>query len=116
MKLFAALTVYSPVYSWGDNGKWNSELLEKFECTKTSGTWQQTSTCNGASNCKTTKSCAVAVTETSSSFTLASNGIPDHNACHALTEQNYRYTITKTPKKKSGNQSSFSKVIQIFVT
>ena len=32
---------------------------------------------------------------------------PDHNACHALQEQSYSYSIPKTPTKKSGDQATF---------
>ena len=96
-----------------DEFVWTDYWLDQFECTK-SGTWQQTKRCDGASDCRTTHSCSVSVTQSASSFTLASNGIPDHNACHALNEQDYSYTITKTPKLKTGNQESFSLVIEIF--
>jgi hypothetical protein len=39
---------------------------------------------------------------------IVSNGIPDHNACRSISPQTYRYTIPKTPTKRSGNQEDFA--------
>ena len=50
---------------------------------------------------------------TTNTFTISSNGIPDHNACSrppnsALLVADYNYEIPKFPKLRVGDQSTFS--------